>query len=220
MEMSRRAFTLIELLVVIAILAILAGILLPVFAKAKRSGKQTACLSNLRQIGSGIAVYLGDYDDRFPWAVDAADKYRPEIWDGQPYQQYIADMPFMHQVLAPYVRTQEIFRCPADSGSRVLDSHPYLTFPSSPSMFASFGTSFMFRTEIAFRGYTQTSLQLPSDVNVLFDGAGHWHGDGGELASVQDWDKVRRFRYNTLFGDFHAKNLTYDRLQLAWFQQL
>lgn len=61
--MNRKGFTLIELLVVIAIIAILAAILFPVFAQAKESAKKTACLSNLKQIGTSTKLYEADYDD-------------------------------------------------------------------------------------------------------------------------------------------------------------
>jgi prepilin-type N-terminal cleavage/methylation domain-containing protein len=64
--MKRRAFTLIELLVVIAIIAILAAILFPVFAKAKVAAKKSASISNAKQIGLGIMLYAGDYDDVYP----------------------------------------------------------------------------------------------------------------------------------------------------------
>lgn len=62
----RKAFTLIELLVVIAIIAILAGILFPVFAQAKVAAKKTAALSNSKQLGLGILVYTTDHDDVYP----------------------------------------------------------------------------------------------------------------------------------------------------------
>jgi len=66
----QRGFTLIELLVVIAIIAILAGILFPVFAKARERGKMAACLSNCQQIGKALAMYTDDNDENFfanPW---------------------------------------------------------------------------------------------------------------------------------------------------------
>ena len=64
--MQRRAFTLIELLVVIAIIAILAAILFPVFAQAREKARQTACISNLKQIGLSVQMYGQDYDEVFP----------------------------------------------------------------------------------------------------------------------------------------------------------
>jgi prepilin-type N-terminal cleavage/methylation domain-containing protein/prepilin-type processing-associated H-X9-DG protein len=64
--LRRRGFTLMELLVLIAIIAILAAILCPVFAQARESGRATACLSNLRQLGTGLIMYLDDADGVLP----------------------------------------------------------------------------------------------------------------------------------------------------------
>jgi len=62
-----RGFTLIELLVVIAIIAILAAILFPVFAQAREKARQTSCLSNLKQMGLGLMMYVQDYDEQYPF---------------------------------------------------------------------------------------------------------------------------------------------------------
>lgn len=80
---SECAFTLIELLIVIAVIAILASLLLPALGKAKQKARQSACLSNLKQIGFGFALYLDDNADRFPDRRDLkALNYRP--WSDWP----------------------------------------------------------------------------------------------------------------------------------------
>src|SRR6201996_7784069 len=58
------AFTLIELLVVIAIIAILAAILFPVFAQAREKARAIACMSNMKQLGLGVQMYIQDNDER------------------------------------------------------------------------------------------------------------------------------------------------------------
>src|SRR4026208_1959709 len=67
----RTGFTLIELLVVVAIIAILAAILFPVFAQAREKARQTSCLSNMKQVGLAMNMYLGDYDETFPWSTSS-----------------------------------------------------------------------------------------------------------------------------------------------------
>jgi prepilin-type N-terminal cleavage/methylation domain-containing protein/prepilin-type processing-associated H-X9-DG protein len=73
-------FTLIELLVVIAIIAILAAILFPVFAQAREKARAITCLSNLKQIGLGLTMYVQDYDEDFPIADYFTD---PGTWSDQ-----------------------------------------------------------------------------------------------------------------------------------------
>jgi prepilin-type N-terminal cleavage/methylation domain-containing protein len=87
-------FTLIELLVVIAIIAILAAILFPVFAQARDKARQTACLSNAKQIGLAVMLYTQDYDELYP-SID--------------YSKYLV-------LILPYSKNEEIWKCPNQSG--------------------------------------------------------------------------------------------------------
>jgi prepilin-type N-terminal cleavage/methylation domain-containing protein/prepilin-type processing-associated H-X9-DG protein len=108
---TKRAFTLIELLVVIAIIAILAAILFPVFAQARDKARQTACLSNAKQIGTAISMYVQDYDETFFWQKEWNEtvSFGPGFW-GTNYNTYIR-WPFAH---LPYVKNQDVFKCPSD----------------------------------------------------------------------------------------------------------
>lgn len=103
----RRAFTLIELLVVIAIIAILAAILFPVFARARERAQMGACLSNERQIASGLMAYVSDHDDVFPrfaWnSIPAGVKNMALECPSDGYDR----------VIAPYVRNWDVYSCPS-----------------------------------------------------------------------------------------------------------
>ena len=97
---KRNAFTLIELLVVIAIIAILAAILFPVFAQAQEKARQTACLSNLKQIGTAAIMYSQDYDEHIvPTELGGA------AGDAQEY--YWGDM------IYPYAKNWQFLQCPS-----------------------------------------------------------------------------------------------------------
>ena len=74
-------FTLVELLVVIAIIAILAGLLLPALSRAKEQARIVQCLSNLRQIGVGMTLYVDENRDRFPSPI-LVETNKPLAWTG------------------------------------------------------------------------------------------------------------------------------------------
>ncbi len=70
---SLSAFTLIELLVVIAIIGLLAALFTPALSGAKRKAQGTTCLNNLKQMGTGMLLYAGDNDDKYPFPEGVSD---------------------------------------------------------------------------------------------------------------------------------------------------
>jgi prepilin-type N-terminal cleavage/methylation domain-containing protein/prepilin-type processing-associated H-X9-DG protein len=109
----RKAFTLIELLVVIAIIAILAAILFPVFAQAKAAAKSAACLSNTKQMGLGVQLYISDFDDRmFFRASTRATSTRAGI--AIPATDPNVNAMKWWNELNVYVKNKDVFHCPAD----------------------------------------------------------------------------------------------------------
>jgi prepilin-type N-terminal cleavage/methylation domain-containing protein/prepilin-type processing-associated H-X9-DG protein len=105
MRTRKVGFTLIELLVVIAIIAILAAILFPVFAQAREKARQISCLSNTKQIGLGLAMYVQDYDEQMPAANAAINAINGGQCSVIPYEDQIA----------PYIKSKPLFVCPSDS---------------------------------------------------------------------------------------------------------
>jgi prepilin-type N-terminal cleavage/methylation domain-containing protein/prepilin-type processing-associated H-X9-DG protein len=75
-----RAFTLIELLVVIAIIGILAALLLPVLAAAKKKAAQATCINNQKQLGLGMLMYVQDNDGNFPGIASRRYAFQFSDW--------------------------------------------------------------------------------------------------------------------------------------------
>ena len=107
---NRRAgFTLIELLVVIAIIAILAAILFPVFAQAREKARGISCLSNEKQIGTSVKMYIQDYDEQnmYHWyGPIGGPGVSVAPYPGNTFQTWM-------EVVNPYIKNQQIWMCPS-----------------------------------------------------------------------------------------------------------
>jgi prepilin-type processing-associated H-X9-DG protein len=94
---------------VIAIIAILAAILFPVFAQAREKARQTACLSNMKQLGPAGMMYIQDYDETmfcYSNKVTAPDGNSTSYWTN---------------MLDPYVKQRNLWSCPSfdDNGAKI-----------------------------------------------------------------------------------------------------
>jgi prepilin-type N-terminal cleavage/methylation domain-containing protein/prepilin-type processing-associated H-X9-DG protein len=116
---SKPAFTLIELLVVIAIIAILAAILFPVFAQARDKARMSSCLSNERQLGNAMMMYVQDYDETFPY-----NRFHGSI-GATPEKAIIS----WRNVILPYLKSKEVLACPSNPGGRPIPGVQAVTFP-------------------------------------------------------------------------------------------
>jgi prepilin-type N-terminal cleavage/methylation domain-containing protein/prepilin-type processing-associated H-X9-DG protein len=199
-------FTLIELLVVIAIIAILAAILFPVFAQAREKARQTACLSNLKQVGTALMMYVQDYDETNPIRNDgvqnfndpAAATFRPNFLGS----------------LTPYTKNKDIYACPSvpDIGSapqacNALNCTSYLgnavvmgrsiAVIPNPADIVYLQELFNKRSFSYLRpGWTQST-------NTYY----YWHFPrvAGAPSYVPNYTNVHNEGGNILFNDGHAK---------------
>ena len=194
----RSAFTLIELLVVIALIALLAALLFPIFGTMRGKARESACLSNLHQIGIAITMYSQDYDDLYPYALDPVDKYTPQTLEGidPVFAASIPYLPLLSETLQPYVRSREVFHCPSDVGFQLTD-FSLQPLDARPSAFGKFGMSYSYFAEVILYHRTQETLTSPAQLPLSYDLSGRWHGSTDQ----SEW------RYVSVFADGHSKSM-------------
>jgi prepilin-type processing-associated H-X9-DG protein/prepilin-type N-terminal cleavage/methylation domain-containing protein len=152
----KEAFTLIELLVVIAVIAVMAAVLFPVLTQARGRSRAISCVSNEKQLASGVLIYLQDYDEAFPLYYFYIHPDRSIVGPGDPpFSPDIAERTVgWNEAIYPYVKNVRIFRCP-DTGTRA----------------ALHGTPFPNRDDVPTGAVTYAiNARLVGDTGLLSDG--------------------------------------------------
>lgn len=158
--MRRRAgFTLIELLVVIAVIALLAALLLPVLAAAREKGRQTRCLSNLRQLGIALRLYAEDYD-----GTQTAALYQERR--GAPL------LAFWYDAIQPYTKSRAILRCPSDRAQGERDCSYCHAFPHHFYRYTQPDEARVGNPDALRLGY----WERPAEVMLLMESMTEWPG--------------------------------------------
>jgi prepilin-type N-terminal cleavage/methylation domain-containing protein/prepilin-type processing-associated H-X9-DG protein len=178
---SARAFTLIELLVVIAIIAILAAMLLPALSKAKTKSQRTRCMSNMKQLGLGLAMLTTDRQEMYPPAVYSSGDVTYQLtWDDY-IHRYIggtgSDQDLLFGVTPPG-RTPKVLRCPADR----------IEFPKAEAWLNEFAARRSYAMSWAGPGFMLNSANAP--LPAATKGIGVFYNLRGSAPSSFNWEPL------------------------------
>ncbi|MEX0774285.1 MAG: DUF1559 domain-containing protein [Phycisphaeraceae bacterium] len=183
---TARAFTLIELLVVISIIALLIGILLPALGAARGAAKGSQSLSNLRQIGIGVANYHNENSYFYPMHSSSS---------GGPWPGYL-NRPRWADYIYPFMQMEAIYRSPLlTPEEKVLFNKPFAH--NTAEKYGGYGINYQYlgnaRFSPTFHARFETDVLQPSNTVVIGDtagsrkgGLGNSPGIGGEAVYVLD----------------------------------
>lgn len=170
----RSSYTLLELLVTISVIAILAGLLMPAFSRAKKSGNRIQCVNNLSQIGKALEMYCQGNSGFFP--VNATTRKATD-----------SDRVPLQELLAKTLTDRTIFACP--------DEHEQL--------FEAEGSSYIWNwLQVDVGGNSLAGKprydggvmgEVPASSFPLISDAAAYHGPTG-----------KRWAINVLFADGHV----------------
>jgi len=179
------------LLVVIAIIAILAAMLLPVLSKAQAKAHRTRCMSNMKQLGLGLALLTTDRQEMFPPAVYSTGDVQYQLtWDDYIHRNIggTASEDQLIMGVTPPERTPRVLRCPADK----------IEFPKTESWLNAFAARRSYSMNWAGPGFMLNTATAPlptanvKGIGVFFNlrssapGTFNWEPRGFKAAQVTD----------------------------------
>jgi prepilin-type N-terminal cleavage/methylation domain-containing protein/prepilin-type processing-associated H-X9-DG protein len=206
---KRNAFTLIELLVVIAIIAILAAILFPVFAQAREKARSATCLSNFKQIGVGVMMYVQDWDDTYP-----NNRLFTFPGGGEGSKLLVS----WKTATAPYVKNIDVYKCPSNRHNQQPDEtkgDDAFGLPVFPISYAYNGSA------LWSAAVTKTTIPLASvpeparylmliESNAAYSDYGIW-GFADSGANGTSFFVHSNKQMQSLFFDGHAKTTRFSQ---------
>lgn len=186
--LTTAGFTIVELLVVVGIIGVLAAIMFPVIVKSKESAKITQCISNMKQLGSGLTFYLDDNLSRFPAAAPWGS---PSYW-AKPEN---GSQKTIQELLGPYVRngmrmgkdglyeSPGVFCCPSDYG--VASKEPIYGVPPNQPVWKYAGCSYEY-----YAANQVDSSQCKSGISTASAKVESWTALAPELIRADGVERV------------------------------
>lgn len=188
----RKSFSLVELLVVVAVIAMLCSLLMPALSKAKETARSTQCLSNLRQMGTAMYLYAGDYNSFYATNLPGLPYWHSSFMGklilNNSIQGQLSVISYRSATLDPEVSTRKttFYHCPSQPNLTLADSLDGVSLGpfGDGGYYFAYGLALLHTDNL-------TKVKAPSQVLFLYDGT--------IFSSVLGTDISESGTYNNIF---------------------